>query len=101
MNLVLDWGSYQLPGRVLDSKGQPVPVSDIYLIWTLRENGVSSSSTRKTAANAEGYFLFTQLGQGLHKILINNAPGFEKFELEYDVSLDGEEVLVQLQELSP
>jgi hypothetical protein len=77
-----------------------VPGSQVSLSWLHNVNGVSSSARRKTTADTKGYFLFTQLGPGLHTLNIN-APGFRSARLDHDVGMPGEEILVQLKAVSP
>ncbi len=99
VELVLDWGSYVIRGSALDVMGNPVPATEISLSWFHRGNGVRSYSIRKTIADADGDFLFTRLGTGLHTISIN-APGFKTTVLEHEVDVGWDEVVVQLIEVS-
>jgi hypothetical protein len=93
--LVLDWGRYEIQGRVVDGGGNAVPVKQVALTWYHTRNGVRSTSSRATAADAQGRFRFTGLGPGPHTIFIN-APGFEQTRIIHDVSRQGDQVLVRL-----
>lgn len=100
VQLTLDWGHYQAYGYVLNANGEPLPGSQVSLSWIHAGQGVSSSSSRRTVADARGYFLFTQLGPGPH-ILNINAAGFRSAQLDHDTSVHGGEILVQLEAVSP
>ncbi|MDH3673516.1 MAG: carboxypeptidase-like regulatory domain-containing protein [Gammaproteobacteria bacterium] len=95
--LVLDWGTHAIHGRVVDSLGQPVPMSKITVSWVHQDNGVRSGSRRQTVADAQGYFRLDQLGPGPHTLHIN-APGFDGARLDHDATEQGRELMVQLQE---
>ena len=97
VNLILDWGFHELHGRVVDNHATPVSVPQITLSWSHQENGLRSRSMRRTAADAEGYFAFTQLGPGLHTININ-MPGFKRFQLDHEVGHSQQKILVHLEE---
>ncbi len=98
VELILDWGDHELYGRVLNSRGWPLAGSDIYLTWNLREGDINSISSRRVNADSEGYFLFTRLGPGLHRVTVDNVPGLEKFRTEHEVGAGDSEVWVQLRE---
>lgn len=93
--LVLDWGEHEIRGLVLDHRGNPVPASRIVLKWAHQDKGISSSTTRRTAADAQGNFLFSQLGPGSHRLEID-APGYGQVRLDHDASREGYDVLVRL-----
>jgi hypothetical protein len=93
--VVLDWGEHEIRGLVVDRPGNPVPASRIVLKWAHQEGGVSSMSTRRTAADANGSFLFSQLGPGAHSLEVD-APGFRPVSLDHDASREGYELTVRL-----
>jgi protocatechuate 3,4-dioxygenase beta subunit len=100
VRLTLDTGSHTLDGYVLDSQDEPVPGALISLLWSHEDDGVRSRSTRQTVADANGYFLFTQLGSGLHTLNIS-ASGFRGARVEYQVGADPEVLVKLIDELSP
>jgi hypothetical protein len=101
VRLTLDTGLYTLDGYVVNAQDDPVPGARISLLWSHENEGVRSRSTRETFTDVNGYFLFTQLGSGLHTLNIS-ASGFRGARLEYQVGADDVEVLVKLiEELSP
>jgi hypothetical protein len=83
IDLELDVGSKLLGGWVIDEQGNPVAGADITLSWVLRGDGLVHESLRKTTANADGSFQFTQLGTGTHSLIVR-APGFEVAEVAAD-----------------
>ncbi len=95
--LVLDTGRYELDGFVLDSGGVPVPGAQVSLLWSRRDSGVLSRSHRQTTTDANGYFLFTQLGSGRHT-LAASARRYRGARLDRQVGADGTKVLIYLLE---
>lgn len=97
VQVVLDWGPYELKGLVVDSDDNPVSVPDISLSWTHDDNGLRSDSSRKTAADTDGHFLFTGLGPGRHTLSVN-VSGFKNTLLYHEVGYEGSECVVRLEE---
>ena len=82
-----------LPTR--DASGNPVPASRIVLQWSHEAGGVTTSSTRRTAADTQGHFAFSNLGPGPHSLRVD-APGFGRVDLDHDLSRQGYAVTVKL-----
>jgi hypothetical protein len=96
VDLTLDWGSHEIRGTVTDSRGLPVPASQIILKWlSITNDGISSSATRRTAADLEGRFSFNSLGPGPHVVRVS-APGFLPVDIEHDLSRQGYEMNIRL-----
>ncbi len=93
-NVVLDWGHEELTGRVMGSAGDPLPGAAVRLSWSDQAEGVISRSERRTVADGDGYFLFTELGPGPHTVSVT-AAGHRAARRE---AMPGEEVLIVLQE---
>jgi len=93
LKLTLDWGTYEIRGRVVDGDGIPVASPQLSLEWSHRGEGGQSLSLRHTSVDAYGSFVFTQVGPGLHSLKVS-APGFEPVQLQADSPGD---LLVQLQ----
>jgi hypothetical protein len=93
--LVVDWGEHEIRGLILDRRGNPVPASRIILKWSHQEAGISSVATRRTAADAQGNFMFSQLGPGPHTLEIT-APGHRLVTVGHDASRQGYELTVRL-----
>ncbi len=93
--LVLDWGNHELRGIVVDASGNPVPASRIVLQWSHQAGGITTSSTRRTAADTQGHFAFSNLGPGPHSLHVD-APGFRRVDLDHDMSRQGYAVTVKL-----
>lgn len=93
--LVLDWGEHEIHGHVVDERGRPVPASRILLEWSHREDGITTRSTRRTAADAQGQFAFSRLGPGPHALRVD-APGFAAVTVEHDVNRQGYDLTVRL-----
>jgi len=79
---ILDIGNGQIAGRVVDTENRPVPGADLTLSWVSRQPPLLHESLRKTVADADGAFLFNQLGNSAHKLLVR-APGFGVAEVEH------------------
>jgi len=96
VSIVLDWGSYEVRGRVLDEAGFPLAAPEVYLTWSHTQGRVSSSAMRRTAADADGYFRFARLGVGLHRVTVN-VPGYRPGQVDHNVGGRSGEILLQLQ----
>jgi hypothetical protein len=97
--VILDIGTHVLEGRVLDSLGGPVAGASVIMTWTFSESGVQSSSSRKTAADPDGSFVFTGLGPGLHRMQVS-ASGFRATVVKIDVGISRDNIVVELEEES-
>jgi hypothetical protein len=93
--LVLDWGEHEIRGIVVDAHDNPVPASRIILQWSHQADGVTTKSTRRTAADTQGQFAFSNLGPGRHSLRIE-APGFSTVDIDHDLSRQGYDVTVRL-----
>jgi len=93
--LVLDWGQHELRGRVVDERGNPVPASRILLQWSHQADGLTTRTTRRTAADTQGEFAFSQLGPGPHALQID-AAGHPTVVVNHDVSRQGYDLTVRL-----
>ena len=95
--VILDTGRHVLQGRVIDGFGEPVAAASITLGWAFRDNGLRSSSTRKTTGDENGNFVFTGLGPDLHAMQVS-AAGFSTVVQTIDVGADPNEIVVELEE---
>jgi hypothetical protein len=93
--LVLDWGEHEIRGIVVDAHDNPVPASRIILRWSHQVDGITTKATRRTAADTQGQFAFTNLGPGPHSLRID-APGFSTVDIDHDLSRQGYDVTVRL-----
>jgi hypothetical protein len=93
--LVLDWGQHEIRGIVLDARNNPVPASRIVLRWSHQVDGITTKATRRTAADTQGQFAFSNLGPGPHSLQID-APGFSTVDIDHDLSRQGYDVMVRL-----
>lgn len=93
--LVLDWGEHEIRGVVVDARGNPVPASRIVLQWSHQADGITTRATRRTAADTQGHFAFSNLGPGPHSLQID-APGFPTVDIDHDLSRQGYDVTVRL-----
>lgn len=100
VRLTLDTGTQTFDGFVEDTAGGPVAGASVALFWSLDAGGVRSRASRQTVTDAQGYFLFTQLGSGLHTASVS-AAGFRGARVEHDVSANDSELVIRLQEISP
>ena len=93
--LVLDWGAHEIRGIVIDTHDNPVPASRIVLQWAHQAGGVTTRATRRTAADTQGHFAFSNLGPGPHSLRID-APGFRTVDIDHDLSRQGYDLTVRL-----
>jgi len=93
--LVLDWGEHEIRGIVVDTRGNPVPASRIVLQWSHLADGITTRSTRRTAADTGGHFAFSNLGPGPHSLQIN-SPGFPTVDIDHDLSRHGYDLTVRM-----
>jgi len=80
----LDVGSYRVEGTLRAENGAPVGGARVSLHWSRADGGLGSRSLRETTSDATGYFLFTQLGAGVHT-LSATATGFRSIRLDQPV----------------
>jgi protocatechuate 3,4-dioxygenase beta subunit len=93
--LVLDWGSYEMAGKVLGDRGDPVGGARVVLGWSHDEAGTKSTSSREVRTDTEGRFRFAQLGPGGH-VLDVSAPGFSRLTESYVVGPHPDELEIRL-----
>jgi hypothetical protein len=93
--LVLDWGEHEIRGSVVDTRGNPVPASRIVLQWSYQADGITTSATRRTAADTQGHFAFSNLGPGPHSLQVA-APGFPTVDIDHDLRRQGYDLTVRL-----
>ena len=93
--LVLDWGTYEMAGEVLDDRGDPVGGARVILGWSHAEAGVNSTSSREVRTDAGGRFRFAQLGPGWH-VLDVRAPGFPPRTESHEVGPYPDELEIRL-----
>lgn len=96
LRLPVDWGEYELRGRIVDPQGAPVAGASVYLSWFHRDGEVRSTATRKTISDDRGEFDFTRLGPGVHRLNVN-ATGFGALQLNHDVGNGRSEIDVRLE----
>ncbi len=73
VELVLDLGTAELEGRVLDGHGNAVVGAEVTLGWT-HQGALRSDSTRHELTDEAGVFRFSGLGLGEHSVQVS-APG--------------------------
>ena len=65
-----------------------------FFFWSDEARGVTSRSQRRTVADGDGYFLFTELGPGPHTVSVT-AGGYGAARRD---ATPGYEVLIELRE---
>ena len=96
MDLVLDWGTQQLGSRVVDPDGKPVAVARVDLYWERSWGSGRATSYRNARTDRDGFFHFTQVGPGKHRLSIT-AKGFVSRRIEIDVGVDDAPQEIQLE----
>jgi hypothetical protein len=97
--LTVDLGPYNIGGGIYDESGQAFDGADVFLNWSLYENGVRTVSTRKTSVNSTGKFRFTGLGPGNHELIVTAWKGntFKKtIKRTINVGVDSGELIMVL-----
>jgi hypothetical protein len=95
VRLVIDWGVHDLVGQVTDISGNPIPGVDAALTWHHAAGSMQSSSSRRSLTDAGGFFRFTQLGPGMHRLDLM-AKGFRRYSTNVDVGGGPGELSIQL-----
>lgn len=96
VRLVIDWGVHSLVGHVTDVSGNPIPGVNAVLTWRHEAEAMQSSSSRKTLTDADGFFRFTQLGPGVHRLDLT-AKGFRRLNTTVNIGGAPRELTIQLQ----
>jgi hypothetical protein len=91
----LDVGGYRIEGTVRAENGAPVGGARVALFWSRADGGVASRSVRETASDANGNFLFTQLGAGVHA-LSATASGYRSARVDQPVGPGTQPVEIRL-----
>jgi protocatechuate 3,4-dioxygenase beta subunit len=95
VTVVLDNGYDEISGRVVDEDGLPIAGANVSLNWFHDENGIRTTARRSTATDIQGYFRFTQLGSGTHRLIVN-AEGYLPAQRNHDVATQGSDLTVEL-----
>jgi len=83
--ITLDVGGYLLEGYVVDSQTNPIRGAQVALIWSHEQGGVLSHSARNAVSDEAGYFDFSRIGPGTHRLNVS-AAGFQRRLLDHDVA---------------
>jgi hypothetical protein len=94
--LVLDWGTHQVAGLVMDDTGRPVSASELYVTSVRTDGGLRAQVVRRAVTDETGFFLVGQVGSGYHTIRVD-APGFRSEVLDHQVGSDNPEVIIRLE----
>ncbi len=98
VDLVVSRGQHKLLGKVISTDGNPVATPKVFITSTQVIDGIRSQASSSTAADANGRFLFTDLGAGQHTVTVN-APGYEGVRLKPVVGMQ-HELVVRLEKNS-
>ena len=99
VDVVIDWGNYEMTGWVRDELSNPLAAAEIGLSWNDGASGIHSSSLRQAVTDDNGFFRFTQLGPGPHQLDVV-APGYQRLQKVYNVDAYSEEIRVELRKVS-
>ena len=95
VEIVLDWGTDDVAGSVVDADGNPVSAARVTLTWQHAWKAGRSSSHRSTRSDDGGEFRFSQLGPGSHSLSVE-APGFRRQKVTVEPGADPAELRVVL-----
>jgi protocatechuate 3,4-dioxygenase beta subunit len=99
VEVVIDWGNYEMTGWVRDELSNPLAAAKIGLSWNDNSRGIQSSSLRQAVTDENGFFRFTQLGPGPHQLDVV-ALGYQRLQKVYNVDAYSEEIRVELRKVS-
>jgi protocatechuate 3,4-dioxygenase beta subunit len=71
--LVLDWGTVVLDGRVVDADGRAVASARVDLYWEHERDGIASRALWSTFTDSAGRFGFSRLGPAATRRLVVSA----------------------------
>jgi hypothetical protein len=95
VTVVVDVGPHRLDGRLVTAAGAPAAAARVALEWSDSRGGITSRSTRETTTDADGAFVFTQLGGGVH-IVSASLAGAGSVRLERAIGAGAQPVLMTL-----
>jgi hypothetical protein len=95
LTLVVDKGSYQLSGWIIDQNGVAVNRAMVLFDAEVTREGIKSASNRSSVTDSNGYFHFDQLANTPHQITIY-ATGFNKKEILHRFQSRSSEVFISL-----
>jgi len=95
MTLVLDKGSHELSGNVVDSFGQPIEQARIVATSKFSGGHYQSSSYRLKVTDSNGYFSFTNLGDWDRQLVVD-ATGYQPHTRHYSFQTQTDTLTVQL-----
>jgi hypothetical protein len=93
ITVVVDVGAHRLDGRLLTRDGAPASGVRVSLEWSGSSGRVTSRSSRETITNADGTFVFTQVGGGIH-IVSATLAGAGSVRVEQPVGAGTEPVQI-------
>lgn len=99
VELILDWGNEELAGLVKNMEGDPVAGAEIKLLWSVQGQELISRSRRQTVTDGSGYFIFTELGPGLHTVIVS-AKGHRAVNREVMPTMTGNTIQIKLEKTS-
>jgi hypothetical protein len=84
LELVVDHGEHELPGRVVDERGDPLAGAELDLSWSHESGDAHSTAMRRLRSDADGSFRFEGLGPGPHRLVVR-AAGHREASGTFDV----------------
>ena len=97
VRLTMEFGDLEVAGFVVDGRGDGIAGARVSLTWFHDEDGIRSHSKRQTVTDREGYFLFTRVGAGTHRLAVS-ASGFRPVQFDRRVWGARGEITVRLDE---
>lgn len=92
-DLVVDWGRFSIAGVVQSEAGEPYANARIIARWNGSRNGLISDSTRVTQTNTTGEFSFSELGPGVHEIIVESNGSYLQKSVDVDPRAQGSGVV--------
>lgn len=99
VDLVVHRGQHKLLGKVVDSDGRPITAPQIFVSSAQVVNGINTRLSSSTSTDADGRFVFTDLGAGQHTVTVN-APGYEGVRLHHEIGPRSGNLVVRLEQQS-
>lgn len=96
-NLIVDWGTHSISGIVQTKKGEPYANARLIARWNTTSDGLISDSTRIAKTDLEGNFNFSELGPGVHEIIVESDGTYLQKSVPVDPRSDANAITIEVE----